>query len=83
LRTLVPNSSGWLLVCTSNGLALLSIILWHNRVWLRWVALILCVVLVYLCLRILWHSCLIRSSGVVVVFLATRRVLITLVGSTT
>jgi hypothetical protein len=78
LRALILNSSGWLLVCTSNRMTLLTIILWHECIWLRWVALILCIVLVYLCLRILWHGCLIRRGSVVVVLLATRRVLISI-----
>jgi hypothetical protein len=59
------------LITTGND----RIILRNNIVRLRWIALILCIILVDLGLRILGHCSLVRSCGVIVVPLARRGIL--------
>jgi hypothetical protein len=49
----------------------LCIVVWDYLVRLWWVALILCVILVDLCLSVLWDCCLIGGSGVIVIALST------------
>jgi hypothetical protein len=71
LGVIVLPNNNWLLVTTGyNG-----VIVWNDIVWLRWIALVLCIVLADLGLGILRYCSLVCSSGVVVILLARRRVL--------
>jgi hypothetical protein len=80
LLVFIIYPSCWLLIGPSGSMPRLNIIIWHELIWLWGVALILCIVLVDLSLRILWYGSLVGGGGVVVVALACRGVLITVSG---
>lgn len=65
-----------LLIYTSRSVIRLNIILWQDLIGLWRVALVLCIVLVNLSLRVLWYRCLVGGGGICVIALTGGRVLI-------
>lgn len=71
----VGCSGRCLLVPRRDRLSWLGVVIRNDLVWLRWIDLILCIILIDLCLGILRYCLLVCSSSIIIIPLARRGIL--------